>query len=179
MLSDKDMRRRMAKGWINGKIHGTICGLGSTMENTEKVRQWLPEMCRKYNIRSVNDAGAGDLHWIKHIDWDVDYRPFDLFPRKPEVKYLDITTEDMPPADAVLCRHVLNHLVNGEDRERVEMALQRFTVQHIFLFATNFIPRPGKREFVRLRLDEWLGPPLESCEDSHEYGCTLDLWRLS
>ena len=179
MLSDRAMHDRMKKGWRGGKPDGTICGGGSTLRNTANVTNWLPKVCDSYNIKTINDAGAGDLHWIKRIKWNVDYTPYDLFPRHESVQKIDITTETMQPADAIICRMVLNHLVDGDDVERVEMALDRFAESAEYLFATNFNNIKNRdRQFTRLDLCKFLGEPLDQVVDGHERGCVLALWRL-
>lgn len=185
MLSEKEMYNRMKKGWRGGKLDGTICGQGSTIRNTSSITRWLPQACERHGIETINDAGAGDLHWIGRVRWDVDYTPYDLFPRHESVKKIDITTETMQPADAILCRMVLNHLVDGddgddgEDVERVEMALERFAESAEYLFATNFRDGVNRtRQFRRLDLCGFLGEPLEQVADGQERGCVLALWKL-
>jgi hypothetical protein len=173
MLSDKDMYDRMRNGWRMGKPDGTICGAGSTMGNTAFIRNWLPDVCSQYGIKSVCDAGAGDLHWIKHVDWNVEYAPFDLIPRKPEVQEIDITQAAMPKCDAILCRMVLNHL----DDERIEMALDLFRQSARYLIATQFV-LGGETHFTRLDLTKWLGEPLAMSRDGHEPNCRLAIWEL-
>lgn len=176
MLSDAEMRRRMEKGWRGGMEEKTPCGQSSMRKWTLSIRRWLPEVVKNYSIESINDAGAGDMHWIKRVDWDVDYRPFDLFPRCHSVTEIDISKEVMPPADAILCRMVLNHLCDT----RVKMALANFKESAGFLIATHFVGdlRGNNREFTRLDLTKWLGEPLEMVEDGHEKGCRLALWDL-
>lgn len=176
MLSDEAMHERMEKGWRGGLMGGTVCGKSSMMEHTRTVRLWLPIIVQKYGIESVNDAGAGDLHWIQHVTWPVDYRPFDLIPRHGAVKALDITTQTMPRADAVLCRVVLNHLC----RERIQMALDRFRECARYLIATQFTDPPADAsEFRSLDLREWLGEPLEQCADGHDdKHWKLAIWRF-
>ena len=176
MLSDKDMYERMAKGWRGGIPDGTICGQGSTKRNTSIITGWLPDVCKRLNIDSVCDAGAGDLHWIKRVPWDVDYKAFDLIPRHPEVQKLDITTERLPECDAILCRMVLNHL----DDFRVEMALDLFAESADYLIATHFAGGGVQRDaqFTRMDLTRWLGEPIEMCRDGHEENCQLAVWRL-
>ena len=175
MLSNKEMYERMAKGWRGGLNEGTVCGQGSTKQNTKNVSVWIPDVCKRLNIQSICDAGAGDLHWINGLDWDVDYRAFDLIPRHPEVIKLDITTELLPVCDAILCRMVLNHL-----QERVEMTLNLFRQSGKYLIATHFsgggIQR--ERQFNRLDLEKYLGKPLEMCRDGHEANCHLAIWEL-
>lgn len=182
MLSDKEMHQRMAKGWRGGKPDGTICGQGSTMANTAVIRKWLPVMVEKYGIETVCDAGAGDMHWIKQVDWDVDYLPFDLIPRSEEVEQIDITNSALPECDAILCRMVLNHLWgDNNDTTRIRLALDLFMQSSSYLIATHFVGGGVQRtpQFARLDLTQWLGEPIELCRDGHEPNCRLALWELN
>ena len=180
MLSDKAMHERMAKGWRGGKSDGTICGQGSTLENTWRIADWLPVVCKDYSISSICDAGAGDLHWADSVDWPCDYKAYDLIPRVDGIEEIDITTQKMQPSDAILCRMVLNHLGNGDDYSRVTMALDLFSQSSHFLFATHFIDGGVQRteQFMRLDLTRWLGKPIEMCIDGNEGNCRLVLWEL-
>jgi len=180
MLSDADMLERMEKGWRGGLYDGTICGNGSTLSATENACRWLPGIVKRHDIRCVNDAGAGDLHWIGGVRWDVEYRAFDLIPRRDSIVSLDITRDVMPQADAILCRMVLNHL----DEPRIMLALERFRQSAKFLIATQFngedLPQRSP-QFTRLDLRKVpynLGEPLESIQDGREDICSLALWRL-
>jgi len=103
------MREKMQQGW---KSSETPCGRGSELGMTVKIRKWLPGAIKDYGIESLNDAGAGDLNWILEMDCitDIEYRAFDLVPRDPRVNEFDVTAGVLPRADAILCRHVLNHL---------------------------------------------------------------------
>lgn len=176
MLSDWQMFERMHNGWTRG-LPFTVCGNGSLPENTENVRRTLPEWCTKYRIRTVNDAGAGDLAWRRGMVWDVIYRPFDLIPREQSVTRIDITTETLPACDLILCRMVLNHL----DAPRIDMAIERFRRAGTYLAATQFhgenLPQRSP-QFMRLDLRGRLGEPLESVQDGPEPICSLALWKL-
>ena len=181
MLTDKEMYRRMEKGWRGGRRDGTVCGQGSTLASAGRVMKWLPMTCQKYGIAVLNDAGAGDMHWISRVEWfgDIEYVPYDLIPRRRFINKLDITTQTMAPADAILCRFVLNHLVDDDCNQRVTMALDRFKESAPYLFATNFQNgKNRKRQFIRLDLREYLGEPIESVRDGHEDNCYLSLWRF-
>lgn len=188
MLTDEEMLDRMKNGWRGGLPDGTACGIGSTMENTATVRAWLPDVCFRYDIKRLADAGAGDLHWIGTIRglpgdaqllkvWidGIEYKPFDLIPRAHRVQQLDITKQTLPACDAILCRHVLNHL----DQIRVGMAIERFKLSGAnYLFATQFDEFDGSKEFTRLDMRSWLGDPIESTTDGGAIGCKLAMWRL-
>jgi len=179
MLSDEDMYKRMENGWRGGRPE-TDCGNGSTLAATENVRRWLPGLAKRFKIRSVCDAGAGDCSWVDRVEWTIRYEAFDLIPRAPGVTKLDITREAMPACDAILCRMVLNHL----DRDRNVMAIEQFRKSARYLIATQFdsekLPK-GSREFQRLDLRNApynLGNPLESIQDGHEDLCRLAIWKL-
>lgn len=99
------------KGW-HGGLPETPCGYGSRLNQTEVQRRWIPEMVGKYGIKTIADIGAGDLNWIGHVKWphEVSYEAFDLVPRKPEVKRLDLIHEVPPKRDLLMCLWLLNHL---------------------------------------------------------------------
>jgi len=153
----------------------TDCGNGSTLEATENVRKWLPRMAEKYGIRSVVDAGAGDLAWIELVEWDVHYIPVDLIPRRPEVARWDITTELLPLADAILCRHVLNHLA-----ERLPQTVALFKRSEAkYLIATQYDAGENRtKQFQRCDLRPWFGEPLESIQDTSDELQRLAIWEI-
>ena len=98
---------KVVKGWRSNE---TPCGAGSELQNTTNVRSSLLEIVKKYSIKTVVDAGAGDLNWMKHMNWNVQYQGYDLYPRHESVIQFDLTKETLPKSDLILCRHVLNHL---------------------------------------------------------------------
>ena len=176
--TDEQLRRMMEKGWRGGLSEGTPCGQSSMLRYTDNIRQWLPAVCQRHDIKRVCDAGAGDLHWMKLVRWgSVDYLPFDVHIRHPDVQPIDITRELLPECDAVLCRMVLNHFDEG----RVLQALRNFQEVSTYLIATHFVGdnKNKNREFQRLDLCKWLGEPLEMVDDGHESNCRLALWELT
>jgi len=180
MLTEKEMHDRMVNGWRAGIPDGTICGNGSTMANTANIRKWLPSIVSQHGIMSLCDAGAGDMHWIKTIDLGCKYKPFDLIPRDPSIKQIDITAKPLPKCDAILCRMVLNHL----DEPRILLALAHFKKSAPYLIATQFngedLPQRSP-QFTRLDLRKSpynLGEPLACIQDGSEKICTLAMWEL-
>lgn len=103
-------------GWKSG-LPETPCGFGSKISATEVQRRWIPEIVKKYEIETVADIGAGDLNWVKLLDWDVNYSAYDLVPRTPEVIVFDITKEIPPAVDMIMCLWVINHLPY-EDKDK-------------------------------------------------------------
>ena len=102
------------KGWVGG-LPETVCGFGSTLDQTVRQRRWIPRLVDTYDIKSVADIGAGDLHWVKHMRWDVSYRAYDLVPRNASVTPYNVVEEVAPTVDMIMCLWVLNHLPK-EDR---------------------------------------------------------------
>jgi len=96
------------KGWKGG-LPETRCGSGSKISNTVEQRDWLPDIVERYGIKSIADIGAGDLNWMKLVDWDVEYNAYDLVPRHKDVVEFDILKDDIPKAECILLLWVLNH----------------------------------------------------------------------
>ncbi len=99
------------KGWKSG-LPETPCGAGSTMGNTKAQREWIPDIVEKYDIKTLNDIGAGDLNWINETQFftNIKYTGYDLVPRHTLVRQFDLLANIAPCADALMCLWVLNHL---------------------------------------------------------------------
>ncbi len=189
MLDEDTMRARMANGWRKGRPF-TVCGDASLPDHTENIRAELPHAFDRYRINVVNDAGAGDLKWREGTFTDVLWRNFDLIPRRSDVVNLDITTQVMPKADAIICRWVLNHLAGPyddagvRDNGRISMALDRFRESGTrYLFATQHNREHlGNQspELARLDLRDWLDEPVETWRDGNpRFQYTLALWEIN
>lgn len=102
-------------------------GSGSKLETTVVYRAFLQDYLAKNNIRSVVDAGCGDWECSRAIDWTgIDYRGYDIVEdviQKNRKRYgadniqffvADIIRDPLPPADLLICKHVLQHLPNEE-----------------------------------------------------------------
>jgi hypothetical protein len=173
----------LREGWQGGLIEGTPCGNGSTIAKTRNVREKLPELCRKYGFRTICDAGAGDLHWIRGVfsEYDLDrYMPFDLVPRDEAVQALDITKQVLPTCDVILCRHVLIHL----DPLRIKKALALFAQASDYLLTSRYTLGSNyfnpNRQFNPLDLAQApysLGAPIDSIKEE-DPGTSLALWKL-
>lgn len=182
--SEDDYLRTMQRGWCGGGDE-TPCGSGSRLENTVSVRARLPELAREYGIRSVCDAGAGDLCWIKHVQWDVEYQPFDLIPRSAAVQRLDIRKEALPACDLILCRLVLNHI----NPEGVLSALALFRKSAKYLLATLHVTKikPPDSAFESYNNWDLRAPPFDLGEpdqtihdlDRKDPERLLCLWRIA
>ena len=102
-------------------------GGGSTFEKTVKYRKLLQNFLKEKNIKSVVDIGCGDWEFSKYINWDgIDYIGFDVvdWVIKNDISRFsndhihfftsNFLDEDLPEADLLLCKHVLQHLSNED-----------------------------------------------------------------
>lgn len=111
--------QKFHKGWHSG-LPETPCGFGSKLSNTRRQREWIPRIVSQYGIKTIADIGAGDLNWIKHIQWDVEYSAYDLVPRHPDVEQFDLVKQIPPKVDMLMCFWVLNHLPYEDSQKAIE-----------------------------------------------------------
>ncbi|MBX3228780.1 MAG: class I SAM-dependent methyltransferase [Labilithrix sp.] len=102
-------------------------GSGSTVEATAVYRAFLTQFMRDNDIHSVVDAGCGDWEFSQTIDWSgIHYKGFDIVPAviardkaqfgKPNIEFFhaDIVKTELPEADLLLSKHVLQHLPSAD-----------------------------------------------------------------
>jgi SAM-dependent methyltransferase len=110
-------------------LWGGGSGGGSDLEQTQAVREQLPELAEQLYVRSVLDAPCGDYRWMSEVDWDLDsYVGVDIVPeliehnqaqyQTDEVTFLvaDITRDRLPRADLVLVRDCFVHMSHRDIR---------------------------------------------------------------
>jgi SAM-dependent methyltransferase len=98
-------------------------GEGSELGATEELRSYLPKLFERLDIKSFLDAPCGDWNWMRKVDLTkVDYIGADVVPSvikanqhtygSKNVRFVlsDITRDQLPGADLVLCRDCLVHL---------------------------------------------------------------------
>src|SRR5882672_4828237 len=118
-------------------------GPGSTLRATLIYRTFLRQFMRDNDIRSVVDGGCGDWEFSQAIDWSgIDYKGFDIVEsnithhkekhEKPNIQFFlgNLVELDLPPADLLICKHVLQHLPTRD----VQIFLTQLTkYKHVLL----------------------------------------------
>ena len=112
--------------WGTNKDGVGNSGTGSTEHATLLYRAFLQQFLADRKITSVVDAGCGDWEFSKTIDWTgIDYKGFDIVESvvranteryaKPNVQFIhaDIVETELPAADLLISKHVLQHLPNS------------------------------------------------------------------
>ncbi len=110
------------KWGTNGGDAGTS-GFGSTLAATVLYRTYLEHFMAELGVHSVVDAGCGDWEFSQAIDWKgIDYKGYDIVAsviesdrakfEKPNIHFFvaNIVDADLPPADLLIVKHVLQHL---------------------------------------------------------------------
>jgi len=185
----RSLSQRFRRGWMSGGQE-TLCGSGSTVASTSRLRRWLPELLNSYPIATINDAGCGDLNWISTLDLSgFDYLGIDVVEHQrwadiasPGIRFqvADICSVLLRPADLTICRDVLIHLPN----EMVLQAVNNLSMTSKYLLATSFEGASNLRrkivpgEFAKLDLEARpfkLGPPILKLREKFR-GKYLGFW---
>jgi SAM-dependent methyltransferase len=128
-------------------------GPGSELVRTAGLRRELPLLLAELGVDVLLDAGCGDFRWLSEADLPVrEYIGVEVVRElaaelgpsyaRPGRRFLhaDITREDLPPADLILCRDVLVHFPD-DDIDRALAAFRRTRTR--WLLTTTFTDRDG------------------------------------
>jgi len=115
------------KMWGTDESGEGFSGGGSLINNAYPFYEYLVEFLREHEIKSVVDLGCGDWTFSKHVDWTgIDYIGYDVVEsviEKNIQKYAcdhihfvkaNFLEEELPPADLLICKHVLQHMPNED-----------------------------------------------------------------
>jgi Methyltransferase domain len=178
-------------------------GPGSELVRTADLRLELPRLLAELGVDVLLDAGCGDFRWLSEAELPVrEYLGVEVVPElaaevarryaAPGRRFLqaDITRDELPRADFVLCRDVLVHFPDDD----VELALAGFRRTGArWLLATTFTARERNNP---IELGSWQAlnleappfgfpPPMRTLEDipivDRHLGLDkrLGLWDLS
>lgn len=105
------------------KSQESVSGVGSTLEQTEVIRQELPILFEEKKIQTILDLPCGDFNWMKHTNLkNIDYVGGDVVSsivEKNQEQYstdqikfvkLNLIEDILPNVDLILCRDCLVHL---------------------------------------------------------------------
>jgi SAM-dependent methyltransferase len=124
VLSDTFNHIYTAGEWGRDGTGKGTSGTGSTLEITREYRAFIEDFITRHNVRSVVDAGCGDWGFSSAINWgDASYLGIDIASsviesvrRKHETEKIKFQvgdiTEDLPRADLLISKDVLQHISN-------------------------------------------------------------------
>jgi len=174
----------------------SVSGRGSTLARTEVIRRTLPSWLESVGAKTLLDAACGDFNWMQHVDLSgVEYIGTDVVPdliaRNRQMHgssgrsfiVLDVTSDEIPRVDAILCRDCFIHL----SFKQINAAVANFKRSNsTFLLATTHAT-------VRENTDTWTGgwrslnlhlppfnfpEPLQLITEDPELGKCLGLWNV-
>ena len=91
-------------------------GSGSDLIQTQVIRNSIPRLIQKYNVKVFLDAPCGDYYWMKSVPLLCEYIGVDIVPDLinnnnktygNKFRCLDLTKDPLPRADMILCRDCL------------------------------------------------------------------------
>ena len=131
-------------------------GVGSALDSTRVVRAELPGVLRRLEARVLLDVPCGDFTWMEHVDLKgIDYIGGDIVPAIVEENQrlhagkgrrfavVDLTRDELPTADVLLCRDCLVHLSYANIRA-VLTNIARSNIRYVLM--TSFPGRGGNRD---------------------------------
>lgn len=176
-------------------------GEGSSLTQTEKLRQDLPGLFRELGIKNLLDAPCGDFHWMRHVNLgQISYLGIDIVSELIEANraaygdalrafdHLNLINDVLPAVNLILCRDCLVHLSNAD----VKKALTNFKNSgSSYLLTTTFANQTENKDlrgcWRPLNLEKPpfnLPKPLRlinegctECNGAYADKC-LGLWRL-
>jgi hypothetical protein len=110
--------------WAKDATGKGTSGPGSTLEITREYRAYVEDFMKMHAVKSVVDAGCGDWSFSSTMDWgDASYLGVDIAfdvieavrkkHEKGRIKFeVGDITEDLPAADLLISKDVLQHLSN-------------------------------------------------------------------
>ena len=139
-------------------------GTGSSLRSTENIRIHLPKIIERFHIKRLFDAPCGDFNWIRFIiKDDIEYLGGDIVDdliSNNEKKYkskninftkLDITKDNIPDSDLMICRDCLIHL----SYESINSFLSNFRKSKIdYLLLTNYELKNNNIEFINIDIPD-------------------------
>jgi SAM-dependent methyltransferase len=123
-------------------------GFGSMVHTTIVYRAFLETFMTDNNVHSVVDAGCGDWEFSQAIDWTgIDYKGYDIVGSvidhdkqkyaKPNIQFFtgDVVETDLPPADLLIVKDVLQHLPNADVKKFLAKQVPKY--KHVLLTNTT------------------------------------------
>ncbi len=117
---------REAKWGVNEKGEG-FSGCGSTVREAAPYMKFLQDFIKKNKIKTIVDVGCGDWTFSQYVDWNgakytgidvvravIDKNNAQFSTKKISFIHSDGMDMNLPKADLIICKDVLQHLPDSE-----------------------------------------------------------------
>lgn len=101
----------------------SVSGIGSSLAQTGEIIKYLPEMFRKFEIKTMLDVPCGDFNWMRKVPMEgIEYTGGDIVSeiiisnknkysgQGTNFKVLNLITDKIGKYDLIFCRDCLVHL---------------------------------------------------------------------
>jgi hypothetical protein len=173
----------------------SVSGPGSTLKSTWNIRQEMPALLKRFNIKIMLDLPCGDFNWMSRIDLgETAYIGGDIVPgiiEANKLKYpgrdfrvLNIIHDPLPAADLLLCKDCFIHLQNKDVLKAIENIREsgiRYLLASTYPVAFNKLILTGHYRPVNMQRPPFdLPAPVELIEDFADDGTEryLALWDM-
>jgi len=142
----RTFNRIYAEGTWGRDVEGKgISGSGSTLEITREYRSYVEDFIKKHAVTSVVDAGCGDWTFSSAMDWGgasylgIDIASDVIAANRKKYERGQITfqvgdiSDDLPAADLLISKDVLQHLSNALVQKFVRNNLRRGKYKWVIL----------------------------------------------
>lgn len=120
----------------------TICGSGSTLENTQTLIQQLVPFLQRHGITSMADVPCGDFSWMSQVQFPKGFRYMggDIVgfmiqenrAKYPNVDFeeFDLSQDTLPDVDLLFCRDCLFHFSHSDIQKTLDN-ISRSSVKYV------------------------------------------------
>ena len=147
--------------WGDGSYEKPLSGEGSVPELAAPYVEFVQNVIRKFEIKSVLDCGHGDWSMWRDFKFEgIDYLGFDVADGLSEkvtasfgsanrrFQQADFCFSDLPIADLLMSKDVLQHLSNGD----VRRFLRNISNQKYLIICNDFEGSASRLDSVRRAL---------------------------
>ena len=204
IFRNNTLKEKFTNIFHNNSFLGSVSnsGPGSDLLQTQIIRNEIPKLFKKYNIKSIIDGPCGDFYWMQYVDLvNVKYTGVDIVAKlikdnkrkyeNSQRKFIckNIVSDKLPNADLILIRDCWVHLNNNE----ILLCIKNLKQNNIkYLLTTSFTNRSSNKELddiwrpINLELSPFNFPKpieviIENCteNDSVFSDKSLLLWEIS
>ena len=200
-VSGRDNSREIFDYYFKHNLFGdadSLSGTGSSLEATQTIRNELPNIFQRLNIKSLLDIPCGDFYWAKEIDWiDIEYTGADVVAgiidqnnqsyKTSHRRFieLDILEDALPQNDLILCRDLFIHFSNEQILnaiDNIKKSGARYLLTTHYTKVSNKNIKLGSFRPINLKIAPFFFPPPEQEIADDDYvrlwGRTLSLWKI-
>lgn len=111
----------------------SVSGEGASLVQTEEIKTYLPKLLRRLKVKKMLDLPCGDFSWMSQIELPIEkYIGGDIVSSliaknkekygdsQREFKIIDLTKDQLPEVDLILCRDCFVHLSFQDIKSAIE-----------------------------------------------------------